>query len=115
MFFSIINETKNIELAQKLLLANTFWSRFLGLMGSKELKSGEGLLLSPCGSIHTMFMRYSIDAVFLDNGFTVLEVLSDLPPWRIIFPIAGAKKVLELPAGTLEKTGTVKGDRLVFL
>ena len=69
-------------LADEIRIADTFGSRFLGLMGKKELKEGQGLLLKRCGSIHTCFMRFPIDATFLDRRGNVLKVVRGIRPWR---------------------------------
>jgi hypothetical protein len=82
-----------------------------GLLGRRGLAQGEGLLLQPAGSIHTAFMRFPIDAVFLDGDRRVLRVAPGLRPWRA----AGAKHaraVLELAAGEAARVGLVAGDVL---
>ena len=55
----------------KIKIANNFFKRFLGLMGKKKLPGGEGLLIAPCKSIHMCFMRFSIDAIFIDKNFVI--------------------------------------------
>jgi uncharacterized membrane protein (UPF0127 family) len=79
-----------------------------GLLGRRSLDDGEGLLLRPAGSIHTAFMRFPIDAVFLDASMEVLRVEPNLRPWRIAAQ-RGAKAVVELPAGTAESRGLAVG------
>ena len=86
-------------------------SRMKGLLGRKELKPGEGLLLRPAGSIHTFFMRFPIDAVFLDEGLRVLGISDDIRPWRAASK-RGARVVLELPAGESARRGLEAGDTL---
>lgn len=87
-------------------------SRMRGLLGRKSLASGEGILLQPASSIHTAFMLFAIDAVFLNNDLEVLAVSSNLRPWRIA-SCRGAKSVLELTAGEAARQGIEVGDRLV--
>jgi len=82
-----------------------------GLLGRKSLPAGEGVLLRPAGSIQTMFMRFAIDAVFLDRELNVLSVRPELRPWRMASQ-RGARAVLELPAGEAERRGIEPGDRL---
>ena len=82
-----------------------------GLLGRDDLPAGQGLLLRPAGSIHTAFMRFPIDAVFLDCELTVLRVVRHLPPWHMASE-RGAKAVLELPAGEADRVGLRRGDRL---
>lgn len=86
-------------------------SRLRGLLGRRELGRDAGLLLEPCNSVHTFFMHFAIDAVFLDRERRVLCVRKAMRPWRV----AGARRahaVLELPAGTAERRGIAPGDRL---
>jgi uncharacterized membrane protein (UPF0127 family) len=73
-------------------------TRMRGLLGRTELPRGEGILLRPCGSIHTFFMRFPIDAVFVDRDGKVVGVERELRPWRTARH-RGAKAVLELAAG----------------
>ena len=93
------------------VVADSPVSRMKGLLGRKELKSGEGLLLRPAGSIHTFFMRFPLDAVFLDEGLRVLEISDDVRPWRAASK-RGAKAVLELPAGESARRDLKPGDTL---
>ena len=91
--------------------ANPF-TRFRGLMGRRSLGEAEGLLLDPASSIHTHFMRFAIDAVFLDRDARVTHIAVALRPWRIASR-RGSKQVLELPAGASRAAGIEPGDRLV--
>ena len=86
-------------------------SRARGLLGRDELRPGEGLLLRPSFSIHTFFMRFPIDAVFLDKGWSVLAVAGRLKPWRTATRLR-ARAVLELAAGEAERVGVRVGERL---
>jgi len=95
-----------------LTLADGPLTRMKGLLGRKSLPSGEGLLLRPAGSVHTAFMRFPIDAVFLDDEGCVLRVAADLRPWRAA-GCRGARAVLELSSGESERRGVRPGDRLV--
>jgi uncharacterized membrane protein (UPF0127 family) len=84
-----------------------------GLLGRKSLPAGEGVLLRPAGSIHTMFMRFAIDAVFLDRDLRVVDVIPNLRPWRVAGR-RGVRAVLELPAGEASRRGIRPGERLVL-
>jgi uncharacterized membrane protein (UPF0127 family) len=86
-------------------------TRMRGLLGRRSLGQGEGLLLQPAGSIHTFFMRFAIDVVFLDGERRVLKVVPDVRPWRTA---AGrrARAVLELAAGEAARVGVREGDVL---
>ena len=89
-------------------------SRMRGLLGRRYLSAGEALLLRPAGAIHTAFMNFSIDALFLDRGGVVLHIAHDLAPWRAASR-RGAASVLELPAGAARARGIEPGDRLRFI
>ena len=87
----------------------------MGLMGRKGLPEGAGLFISPCSSIHSFFMRFSFDALFLDSNNEVVHIIHSMPPYRVSQIISRAVGVLELPAGAAVATETVVGDRLEFL
>jgi hypothetical protein len=86
-------------------------ARMRGLLGRSGLGEGEGLLLRPAGSIHMFFMRFAIDAVFLDQDLTVLRVAENVRPWRTAAH-RGAKSVLEIAAGEARRRGIEPGLRL---
>ncbi len=94
-----------------LFVADTAAGRMKGLLGRRSLADDEGLLLAPAASIHTAFMHFPIDAVFLDADRRVLRIETNLRPWRIAAQ-RGAKAVVELPAGTAERTGLAVGMTL---
>jgi uncharacterized membrane protein (UPF0127 family) len=96
---------------ERCLVAETPLTRLRGLLGRSSLSSGEGLLLRPAGSIHTAFMRFAIDAVFLDGTDRVVKVASALRPWRAA-GCRGARSVLELPAGEARMRGLRPGVSL---
>jgi uncharacterized membrane protein (UPF0127 family) len=96
---------------ERCLLAETPLARLRGLLGRDELPSGQGILLRPAGSIHTAFMRFPIDAVFLDAADKVVKVASALRPWRTA-ACRGARAVLELPAGEATRRGLRPGVSL---
>ncbi len=96
------------------LLADTPWTRLRGLLGRRALAEEEGLLIRPAGSVHTLFMLFPIDVVFLDRGNTIVKIVERLRPWRI----AGArraKRTLELPAGAAARHGLALGEPLVLV
>ena len=93
------------------LLAETMLARLRGLLGRSGLSSGEGMLLRPAASIHTAFMRFPIDAVFLDREDRVLKVEAELAPWRAA-ACRGSRTVLELPAGEAARQGLRPGVSL---
>ena len=85
--------------------------RMRGLLGRDGLESGEGLLLRPASAVHTYFMRFAIDVVFLDRSLVVVGIADSVDPWKARSR-KGAKAVLELPAGESERRGLAVGDRL---
>jgi uncharacterized protein len=113
--YRVRNVTKDKLLADRAEQARSFASRFVGLMGRRELPFGAGLHLVPCNGIHTFFMRISIDALFLDRSLKVVKVFPALPPWRATSVYLSAHSVLELPAGTVAGSGTGEGDQLELI
>ena len=93
-------------------VADNFWTRFVGLIGRKELAEGDGLLIDPCGSVHCFFMSIPIDVIYLDKQDQVVGVDRDLRPWRMGGFYRGAKRVVEVPAGAVDATDTQVGDHL---
>jgi uncharacterized membrane protein (UPF0127 family) len=93
-------------------VANRPWTRMRGLLGRSGLAAGEGMLFPGTGSIHTMFMRFPIDVVFLDGGMRVLSVREAVPAWRTVLE-RGAKATLELAAGEAARVDIVPGVQLV--
>ncbi len=106
------NKTKATTLVTNGKIANTFFTRFKGLMGVASLQKGEGLLIIPGNSIHTHFMRFPIDVLYLDKTWRVVAIDENMKPWRIGRIHRKAHCVLELPAGTVASTDTQIGDEL---
>jgi uncharacterized protein len=92
-------------------VADTARSRLKGLLGRRSLEPGEGLLLRPAGSVHTAFMRFPIDAIFLDRELRVLGLAANLRPWRVASR-RRARVVVELAAGECRRRGIAVGDTL---
>lgn len=109
----IFNKTKNLAVSAAAGRADTFSTRLLGLIPRKSLGAEEGLWLEPCAMIHMCFMRFAIDAVFLDKDLRVLRIIAGFKPWRFSPWVYGARGVLELPAG--RSAGRLEpGDQLEF-
>lgn len=106
------NQTSGAALGDRIRHARRFGARLRGLLFRPPLREGEGLLLEPCRSIHTFGMRHPIDALFLDAAGEVVGRYERLAPWRATPLHRRARKVLELPAGTVARTGTKLGDRV---
>ncbi|NLI70475.1 MAG: DUF192 domain-containing protein [Firmicutes bacterium] len=92
--------------------ARTFLQRLRGLMFTKKMPAGKALMLTPCRGVHTFFMRYPVDILFLDHDFKVLEVCPALKPNRFSPIIKKACHVLEFSPGTIYRLGIRPGDRL---
>src|SRR4051812_36306182 len=108
----IVREDSKV-VCERCAVAATPLRRMKGLLGRKSLDAGEGLLIRPASSIHMFFMRFPIDAVFLDRNLAVRKLVPDLKPWRVAVA-RGAKSVVELPAGEADRRGIAPGDRLTM-
>lgn len=95
-----VKETQ-ATIAQDVRVAKTMSERMIGLMFSDDIPKGDGLLIMPCNSIHTFFMRYPIDVLFLDKNNVIVKMYRSLAAWRITPIVFTSKKVLELRAGSL--------------
>ena len=109
------NPRTDVWLAHQLVAAKGFWHKAKGLLGRRELTSGSGLYIAPCGSIHSFFMQFPFDAIFVDGAWCVLHLIPAMPPYRISPIVRGARGVIELPAGTIEASETRVGDTLEFV
>jgi uncharacterized protein len=98
-------------LGDAITVADTSPTRNVGLLKHKGLNAGEGLWIVPCQSVHTFFMKFAIDLVYLDKRRRVRKVRHAVPPWRVSGCL-WAHSVLELPAGILSETGTQPGDQM---
>jgi uncharacterized membrane protein (UPF0127 family) len=101
------------ELSTRANVATSMWARFWGLMGKAPLPEGEALIIDPCSSVHTMFMRFAIDVVYLDREHKILKVAAAVKPYRTSAG-RGARSVIEMPAGAAERAGLTVGDRVVI-
>jgi len=105
----VLNVTRGTVLATRLEAAHTGSTRRKGLLGREGLLPGEGLWIVPCASVHTFFMRFPIDLVYLDRKNRIRKVRSAVGPWRVSACLA-AHSILELPAGTVRETSTEPWD-----
>lgn len=110
----VYNTTKGVPLCGNAILADTFRRRAAGLLFRRGWSDLDGLLLVPCGSIHTFGMRMPLDVCFLDSRMKVVAVRHDLKPWRLAVAFDKVWCTLELPSGLLQQTGTEPGDQLVL-
>ena len=107
------NQTRATVLGEAIDVADTSEKRRTGLLKHQRLEAGEGLWINPCESVHTFFMKFPIDLVYLDKKKKVRKVRNAVPAWRLSACLV-AESVLELPAGTAQRTGTERGDELVI-
>jgi uncharacterized membrane protein (UPF0127 family) len=106
-----LTRSDGVVVCERCLVADTPFARMRGLLGKRGLAPEEGVLLRPAGSVHTLFMRFAIDAVFLDRELRVVGVAERLRPWRAAGR-RGAKAVVELAAGEAARRGVRAGDVL---
>jgi uncharacterized membrane protein (UPF0127 family) len=102
-----------LVLGYKVSGADTFRLRLLGLMFRPSLPQGEGLLIRPCRAVHTHFMRFPIDLVFVDGDNRVVHLIPAMAPWKLSPTVREAEAVLELPAGAAGATAV--GDQLELI
>ena len=109
----VVNVTRGTVIATNLEVANTGAKRNKGLLGRRGLGDGGGLWIVPCESVHTFFMKFAIDLVYLDRKHRVRKVRSNVAPWRISVCLS-AHSILELPAGTIRRTQSKAGDEVAL-
>lgn len=109
----VTNRTRNTVLADCMEVADSAAKRNKGLLGRERLAPGEGLWIIPCESVHTFWMRFPIDLVYLDRKKRICKLKTSVPAWRLSACLR-AHSVIELPAGTIRTTRTEYGDRLEF-
>jgi len=105
------NTTRDVVLADAALVADSSQSRRTGLLKHTSLAPGDGLWIVPCESVHSFFMKFTIDVLYLDKQHKVKRIRPEMVPWRASACLT-AHSVLELPAGTIARTGTQVGDQL---
>ena len=111
MTTTVLTTSDGAIVCERCSIAASPFTRLRGLLGRSSLPSGEGILLRPASSVHTGFMRFAIDVVFLDRDLSVVRVVRRLRPWRAAYR-RRATAVLELAAGESERRGIRVGDRL---
>jgi len=110
----IINKTKNTVIAEEYICADSLLKRLKGLLGTKALKTGQALILDPCNSIHTFFMKYPIDVIFVNRDNKVVKIITSIPPFRLTGIYFSASYAIELPANTIKPTEISLGDSLLL-
>ena len=108
----IINASRNAVIAEHAAVADTLGTRTKGLLGRTQLSSGEALVITRCQSIHMLFMKFSIDVIFIDSRNRVVGLVKNIQPFRFSPVFWKASSVIECAPGTIEMTGTAVGDQL---
>ena len=110
-----VNSKKEMESDKEIeiLIADSFLTRFAGLMFRQKLPAATGLFLAPCNSVHMCFMRFAIDVVYLDKEYNIIKVVKNLKPWIGLSVCSKAWAVLEMTAGEAERCGCEVGKKLV--
>ncbi|MFH1655885.1 MAG: DUF192 domain-containing protein [Candidatus Omnitrophota bacterium] len=106
----ITNITKNTILATKGAVADSFSNRMKGLLGRESLEEGEALVITSCRQIHMFFMRFAIDAIFLDKDNKIVGIVQDIKPFHCSPVFLHSNLVIELALGTIQSTNTQSGD-----
>lgn len=110
----IQNATRNQPLLAHGRMADNPWTRLRGLIGVRELADGDGLVIKPCHGVHCMFMSIPIDVVYVDRSDRVVAVDRAMKPWAVGKIYGQSAYVVELPAGSVDASGTQPGDQLVI-
>lgn len=105
-------KSTNQILLSNLTIATTFKSRGVGLLGMSGLNDNQGLWIHKCNSIHTFFMKFTIDCIFVDQNLKIKSLKSKVSPWKVIWPQWNASSVFEVNSGFIERTGIKTGDGL---
>ncbi|MBN2831517.1 MAG: DUF192 domain-containing protein [Candidatus Omnitrophica bacterium] len=108
----ILNITKDCILADRVFLADSFLARIKGLLGFKSLDVGQAMIIRPCNSVHTFFMHFPIDVLFVDKNNRVAKIIKRMKPFRVSLMCTRSKSVIELPAGIINSSNTSTGDML---
>lgn len=111
---TLYNSKNDRVLARKAHIADAFLKRAIGLMGRRNLNPGDGLILAPCASIHTWFMRFPIDIFYVNSRGMICRSESSLKPWSFSLGGRDAAITVELPPNTLQRTATEPGDEIYF-
>ena len=110
----VVNATRKIEIADRVELAGSGAKRSKGLLGRSGLGQGEGMWIVPCEAVHTFWMKFSLDLVYLDRQHRVAKIRRNVPPWRLSACLT-AHSVIEFAAGAIRESDLQPGDKLEFL
>lgn len=108
----LFNKTKNLAVTENLFIATNVFERLRGLLGKKEMAEDEALLIPNCNSIHTFFMNFAIDVVFIDKSHQVVSISNNVKPWKLLLPRLKATKTIEFKSGFVNSNLIEIGDQL---
>ena len=110
-----MNKTSNTIISENVMVADTYFKRLKGLMFTKELPCQNALHIIPCNEIHSFFMKYSIDVLYLDSKNNILAFDEEMQPGKIGKAVKDAKSVVELPSGKIKKLNIKIGQQIEFI
>jgi hypothetical protein len=110
---SILNVTRNTQIANRAEVAGSGMKRSKGLLGRKGLDAGEGMWIVPCEAVHTFFMQFPLDLIYLDKKNRIRKVKSNVRPWRLSVCLS-AHSIIELPVGAIRDSQSHSGDIVKF-
>lgn len=111
----IVNLRNNAVLAEKARIADSFFSRLTGLLNRRSLEKGEALILSPSNCVHSFFMRFRIDAIFLDKSGKVVGLLPSFKPFRTSRIYFNSSVTIELPENSIKSSQIQLGDTIKII
>jgi len=110
---AILNVTRNTQIASRAEIAGSGMKRSKGLLGRKGLERGEGMWIVPCEAVHTFFMQFALDLIYLDKKNRIRKVRSNVSPWRVSACLS-AHSIIELPVGAIRDSQSQAGDVVKF-
>jgi uncharacterized membrane protein (UPF0127 family) len=113
-FNQLCEDNSGRVVVARLEIARTLWMQTVGLLGRKRIPLDSGLWIEPCNSIHTFGMQFSIDVLFLDASGCLVRAVRNLKPWRVCWPVWGARVVVEVPEGTIASRNIQVGNRYLI-
>ncbi len=106
------NKTRNITLMTEVIVSDNFFKRLKGLLGKKELPNNQCMIITPCKSVHTFFMKFPIHVVFINKNYEIVEIIENMEPGHISSYVRNAWSVIEMPVNESEKLKISVGDKL---
>lgn len=111
----LIIKNSNITISEDVMVANSFFKRFKGLMFSKELPEDKALYIIPCSEIHTFNMKYSIDVLYLDKNNNIIYLDENMKPGKIGRHVKNGSSIIEIPSGKVKNKGIKIGQTILFI